>query len=261
MSRPGAIALSRESFSFLRANLGTFAAHLKYALPLVILLAVVRQGMRFYGYDHLLLVLMVPSFFIYGCFILSWHRVSLRGPENINPVNPFMMTKDDFKFILTFAGLSGTLYFILAGMNYAADKVLPGQGTGIILAAQIAMLATTLFAMYWFLRLSFIFPAQAQGVSLTMGDVLRASRGMVLSLIGANFMMGLLFVVAFSVYGLVAGMIATVSGGDAELSRVGAASIGLVLSVPVHVAIFFVIAFGVTALSRAYQWGMENNAH
>ncbi|PZO86445.1 MAG: hypothetical protein DI626_06615 [Micavibrio aeruginosavorus] len=259
MSKPGTISLSREAFYFMRQNLGTFAAHLKYALPLVIVIAVIKQAMVLNGMGHLSLILMIPSFFIYGCFVLSWHRVALNGPDSTKPVNPFAITGEELKFILTFAGLTGAFSLILSGMTYIAENFVPVEAMGMVLIANIVMLAATLAAMYWFLRLSFLFPAQAQGVALTLGDVLRTSRGMAWKLFGVNFMAGLLFIVAFSVYGLVAGMIATVSGGDDELSRVAAASMGLVLSIPVHIAIFFIIATCITALSRAYQWGMQNN--
>lgn len=259
MSSPGIVALSREALDFMRGNVRTFAAHLKFALPLILLLAVVQKAMEFYGYGHLSVFLMAPSFFIYGCFVLSWHRVSLNGPDSAKPVNPFTITGGDFKFILTFAGLAGTLSFVLGGMPYLAEKLIPAEAENLVLIANIVMLAVTVAAMYWFLRLSFLLPAQAQGVTLALDDVLRASRGMAWELFGVNFMAGLLFIVVLSVYLLVSGMIATVSGGDAEMDKMSVEAISFVLSVPVHAAIFFVIAFGITALSRAYQWGMQNN--
>jgi hypothetical protein len=258
-SKPGVFALSKQATDFVFSNVPLFFNHIKVVFPLLIFCAVLKQAgllaeAKWVGY-----AVAAVTLFLYGCFALAWHRSSLIGPDNAHEENPLTLKGDDWNFIALFMGISGTFGLSMDGLGYLATVVLPKYGDGIAMLGGIVVLGVMGFVMLMFIRASFLFPARSVGVKLTWKDARKASKGLIWPLIGTNIIFGLLFVVAFSVYAFVASFIAQIAAGGASLGRIEAIGTGLVLSIPILLAAFFLVALCITALSRAYQWGVQNN--
>lgn len=258
-SKPGVFALSKQATEFTFGNAALFFNHIKVVFPLLIFCAFLKQAGLIAEEKWVAYAVAAVSLFLYACFALAWHRSSLTGPDQAHERNPLNLRGDDWRFIGLFMGITGAFGLSMDGLGYIAQSVLPKYGEGVATAGGIAILILMFFIMRLFLRAAFFFPARSVGVKLTWQDVKRASKGFFWPLIGTNIIFALLFVVAFSVYSFVAGFIATVAAGGATLGRIEAIGTGLVLSIPVYLAGFFLVALCIAALSRAYQWGIQNN--
>ncbi len=155
--------------------------------------------------------------------------------------------------------ITGAFGALVRGVVYFSDVVLPRYGEGMAFLGDIVSILLLAIGMVAFLKFSFMLPAQSVGVRLPLSDVKRASKGMIWPLIATNFIFGLLFIVTVTVYMTVAGLIASVGGEGSSLGRIEAVAIGFFLSIPIQMAALFLVALCVTALSRAYQWGIQNN--
>ena len=258
-SKPGVFALSKEATNFVFSNVPLFFNHIKVVFPLLIFCAVLKQAGLLAEATWVGYAVAAVTLFLYGCFALAWHRSALIGPDKAHEENPLTLKGDDWTFIALFMGISGAFGLSMDGLGYLANVVLPKYGDGIATLGGIVVLFFMGFVMLMFIRASFLFPARSVGVKLTWKDARRASKGLIWPLIGTNIIFGLLFVVTFSVYTFVAGFIATVAARGATLGRIEAIGTGLILSIPILLAAFFLVALCITALSRAYQWGIQNN--
>ncbi len=260
-TKPGAFVLSRDAANFTFSNLRLLLNHAKVVFPLLIICLAVEQAGKVYkfGGSWLWFVLTFGTLFIYACFILAWHRSSLQGPDTAHERNPFTLKREDWKFVGLFCGVSAVLGFLLNLIGFSMQYVLPAYGDMVVKAGGIAAVVVMIFVLLLFLRVSFLFPAKSVGVALNWADSGRASKGLVWPLLGANLIFCLIFIVAFSVYMVVVTMVAESGAGDATISPVTAVIIGSVIETPVVFAGLVYVALSVTALSRAYQWGIQNN--
>lgn len=258
-TKPGVFALSKDAARFVFGNVPLFFNHIKVVFPLQIFCAVLKQAGLLADAKWVAYVMAAVTLLLYGCFALAWHRSSLVGPDKAHEENPLTLKGDDWNFIALFFCISATFGLSMDGLNYLAQVELPKYGEGIATAGGIVILVIMAFALRMFIRASFLFPARSVGVKLSWKDAKTASKGLVWPLIGANVIFALLFVVAFSVYTFVAGFIATVAAGGATLGRMEAIGTGLILSIPIMLGAYFLVALCIAALSRAYQWGIQNN--
>ena len=259
-TKPGVFALSKQATDFVFANVPLFLNHIKIVFPLILFCAFLKQAGLIAQEKWVAYSLTPVTLFLYACFALAWHRSSLSGPDKAHERNPLNLGRDDWGFITLFIGVSGAFGLSLGGLGYVVETILPQYGDGILVAGSLAALALIYVCMFLFIRASFLFPARSVGVRLSWKEAGRASKGMIWPLIGANIIFGLLFTVAFSVYTFVAGFIAAFAAGGQGFGRIEAIGIGLVLSAPILLGVLFVLALSVTTLSRAYQWGIQNNA-
>lgn len=257
-SKPGVFALSKESTLFAFSNVKIFFNHIKVVFPLILLCGIVKQAGKLQGLDWMPYVIMVCTLFLYSCFALAWHRTCLQGPDKAHERNPVNISGDDWKFIGLFFGVSFLFGAYMEGLNQIVN-LLPEDQKGISALGGVAVLIAMGFAMLMFLRASFLFPARSVGVKLTWKEAKRASKGLVWPLIGTNIIFGMIFVVAFSVYAFIVGFIVTVARGGVKPNRMEGFLTDLLLSIPILMAAFFLVALCITALSRAYQWGIQNN--
>lgn len=257
-SRPGAFALSKEATHFVFSNVPLFFHHIKVLAPLMVLSGVIKQAGRIAHAEWVAYVMAVVTLVLYACFALAWHRSSLQEPDKAHERNPANLRAGDWGFVAIFVTVTGLFGIGMQGLNHLAYKM-DGYEDAIALTGLLAILLVMGIFIYVFIRASFLFPARSVGVRLGLADVRRASKGMAWPVLGANIIFTLLFLVAFSVYSFVAGFIGTVAAGNAKLEQTQAITISTILSVPIIIAVFFFVALCVSALSKAYQWGIQNN--
>lgn len=259
MSKPGVFDLSGDATHFVFGNWPLLKQSLKITFPLLLGLQIINQAGVGAGFAWMQFVTLLPMLFVYACYALTWHRNCLVAVDPSHVVNPFHMTKADYKFTGFFIALTGGLTLFLVGIGFTLQNVLPQFSQTAVLAGNIACLIGILLAMYVMLRLSFILPAQSVGVTLSLKEIIAASRGMTWPLIGANFIYAILFITGISVYSVIIGMLVSISAGDQDLKGLQFGFIALVSLIPVMLATLVLVALYTTALSKAYRWGMENN--
>ena len=257
--KPGVFALSKESTLFAFSNVSLFFNHIKIIFPLILLCAVIKQAGKLAGGEWVTYVIAAVTLFLYGCFALAWHRSCLQGPDKAHERNPINLKGDDWNFIGLFFGITALFGIAMEALNQLAVNILPKYGHGIATLGGLGVVVVMGLVMFFFIRVSFLFPARSVGVKLSWTDAKRASKGLVWPLIGTNIIFGLIFVVAFSVYAFIVGFIVTVARDGVKPDRMEGFLTDLLLSMPILMAAFFLIAMCITALSRAYQWGIQNN--
>lgn len=147
------------------------------------------------------------------------------------------------------------LLAVVAGLVVSFVASVVGKIPAIILGAVLFVGATYLFMRIWF-----VLPAQSVGVRLPVKDVKRASRGLLLPLFGANFILALLFIIAALVYMTAVGAALGIATGGNDIEKTNILIISLITILPVQLGVYTMMAFVTVALSRAYQWGAQNNA-
>ena len=258
MSKPGAIILSGESKNFVFSNLDVLKSHLKIVFPMILLVEIVNQVGYIAEMKIIPFITFLPALVLYACFALSWHRSSLRGADESHAINPLRLNREDFKFISVFLVLTITpaVAALLIGFLFG---VMSQGGAVMAVLGIVAVLVASFFLIRGMLQFSFLLPARSVGVRISFNEAKQVSKGLLMPLIGAGMIFGLLFTIVLVVYSGVVGMIVMAVSGDAELQGLGLGFIGFILSVPVYMAAFVMTALNITALSRAYQWGMQNN--
>jgi hypothetical protein len=109
-------------------------------------------------------------------------------------------------------------------------------------------------------RLMFFLPAQSVGVTLSVPDALRASKGGTVPMILSTILMSLCLGLAITVYMVILFSVLGFAFGDVSIPQPMVAITAMILAMPIYAAIFVFMAMEVTALSKLYQHGMENNA-
>ena len=258
MSKPGAWALSGEAKNFVFSNFGVLKHHLKIVFPMILLVEILNQVGYIADIKFMPLVTLFPALVLYACFALSWHRSSLRGADDAHMVNPLRLDREDFKFINIFLALAivPTLVIFLIGFLYGLSAGVGGRA--VAYAGILFVLIAGFFLVRAMLQFSFKLPARSVGVALTFRQARQVSKDMLWPLIGAGMIFGLLFLIVLVAYSGVIGAIVYFVSGDVEPEGMKLGFVQFVLSVPVYMAAFVLMALNITALSRAYQWGMQN---
>lgn len=261
-TKPGAFALSKQAARFVFSNTEMLAHHLRVVLPLILLCDLAGSFLAVGGEATAISTLGAyalagAGLFLYACFALGWHRASLQGPDKAHERNPFNLQPADWKFIGLFIGVTAALGVAMNAVDYIVESYLQTAPLTVRLGGGLAALVVIGALLLFFIRASFLFPAQSVGVSLRWPDTKRAARGMYWPIIGSSIIFALVFTVAFTVYAFVAGFIATVAAGNA--TGVADIVIKFIMSAPVSAGWLVIVALCVTALSDAYQWGIQNN--
>ncbi|MCC6597844.1 MAG: hypothetical protein IT559_03555 [Alphaproteobacteria bacterium] len=169
---------------FLKDHKSVFWSILKPLLPYIIGLHAVDVALHMTPrgsqilppqYANALGIGALLSSYFYAALIISWYRAILNGPEHFTPMNPLKPTKNELKFI-------GVWILAAIAMVFAAAIII---GLFTTLGGKAGMVAGALIAVftgiYFFLKISFIFPALAlntpisfqQSFTLTHGYLLR----------------------------------------------------------------------------------------
>ena len=258
MSKLGAIALSGEAKNFVFSNIDALKSHLKIIFPMILLVEIINQIGYITNITMMPALTLVPALILYASFALGWHRASLRGVEHSPTINPLRLDREDFKFVGLFFGLTTipVIAALLIGFFYGVVS----RGGGVMAAIGIvAVIVATVFLIRAMLQLSFLLPARSVGVGISFKEARQSSKGLLFPLIGASMIFGLLFTIILVVYSGVVGAVVTFVSGDVEPQGLGLGFVGFILSLPVYISTFVLTALNITALSRAYQWGMQNN--
>lgn len=259
MSKPTVFGLSGEAKNFVFSNIPLFFNHIKIIFPLLLVVNIIKQAGQMEHAQWVAWSMSAVTLFIFACFALAWHRSSLTGPDKAHEVNPVTLKNDDWKFIGIFVVVSAIFGITMEALNHIANDALPDYGRGIALVGGIGLLILMGVLILFFIRASFLFPARSVGVKLSWADAKRASKGLLWPLIGSNIIFVLIFSVAFSVYVFIVGFIVTVARGGAAPSGMEGFAVDFLLSIPVLLATLLLGALWITSLSRAYQWGIQNN--
>lgn len=256
--KPTAFSLSASAVREVFADKPLFWASMKYALPMTILATMLGLAGKTFGYAWAEYAVMPLVLYAYACYALTWHRHSLRGADGANIVSPVRAWRENLRFIIYYFLVMTALPVLLAvvaGLVVSFVASVVGKIPAIILGAVLFVGATYLFMRIWF-----VLPAQSVGVRLPVKDVKRASRGLLLPLFGANFILALLFIIAALVYMTAVGAALGIATGGNDIEKTNILIISLITILPVQLGVYTMMAFVTVALSRAYQWGAQNNA-
>ncbi len=262
-SKPGVFALSKQASEFVFPNMKLFFQHAKIVLPLLLAIDLGGRFLPLLGETIAIAGaygLMVVMIFLYACFALGWHRSSLNGADPSNERNPFNLSGDDWKFIGLFMAVTLVFGLAMEALTYFLEHIIQPMGPSVQIAGSIGVMIVMGYFLYLFIRASFLFPAKSVGYALSWKDTKTASKGMYWPIIGSSIIFWLIFIVAFVVYLFVAGFITTIGAQDAEIGRTQGILMEFVLGMPVAIAALIVVALSISALSRAYQWGIQNNS-
>lgn len=260
MSKPSVFTLAGESKNFVFSNLGVLKEHATILFPIVLVLELINSiGVGFHM-QWMPLVTIIPSLVVYACFALSWHRVALVGVD-VRPVNPFHLGKADWGFVGIFFALmflpflimfvGGFVLGFLAGLGGNPGKVIFG----------LAIIPLCIWIIIITLRFSFFLPARSVGVKLSYAEAKRSSKGLLWPFFGSSLLFGLMYLIPLLIYGIIVAAILGTAAleGNANTMTPSMALVQFIITVPVLAANFILAALNITALSRAYQWGIKNN--
>ncbi|MCB9987965.1 MAG: hypothetical protein H6868_01375 [Rhodospirillales bacterium] len=237
--------------TFTKENMGYFWLYLRPLLPWIIglhALDVLGNIMIPQMRGNFIFGSVIAAYF-YTCFMITWHRVVLFGPERTDPVNPFKPEKSDLAFLgmgigvflglLVIGALSSVLFFLGA----------PGI---------IMFVAIIIFLFYAFIKVCFYFPAKAVRSHLSLRQSYKATNGYIWKIMSAPFFASWRIILASILYGGITGGIV----GALTVAGVSPAMIGIInfiVSLPMLVYLQPVsYALGVGVLSNYYQHAMQN---
>jgi hypothetical protein len=253
-------SLTKESISFVFSNAGILKDHLKIIFPAILLVSLIEKIGQMYELKWIVFVTLVPMMYLYACFALGWHRSSLTAPSSSHMVNPFNMRKEDMKFVYVYFGLAFVPFVVAIILGALFGLATTSGNTGLIALAGVLLVSGSIFLFIQLLRVSFLLPAQSVGVSLTLSDARKASRGLIWKLLSAGAIVSFLFLICMFIYGLIVGLTVGVMSKGAEPDKIMTGAVGFIFEIPILIAAMFVTAITVTMLSKAYQWGMQNNS-
>lgn len=266
MSKPTVFTLAGDAKNFVFANLDALKNQAMLLFPMVLVLEFLNSLGRGYDMRWIEALTAIPLILVYACFALSWHRTSLMGPGVSQPVNPFSLEKRDWGFIGVFFGfiflpfLVGLLYGVVVGIMVGIADRTVGKAVSVI----IVLIAIPIFiwGLITLIRLSFLLPARSVGVKLTFAEARRSSKGVLWPLIGTGMVFALMYIIPLLIYGMIVAAIVGVgamASGAENVTTPSMALVQFIISVPILAVNFLITALNITALSRAYQWGIKNN--
>jgi hypothetical protein len=258
MDKPGPISLAKQSASFVFGNMDMLLRHLRYLFPLLALLSFAEAFCAQQEIKWVPFALLIPNFVFLSLFVLSWHRASLRGTDEDHSINPFDVSQYDFRFIGVMLVLAlipvaaGFVFGLSVGISSKVVHLSEQTGKALFLLVGVPVI---LFLAIALVKMYFVLPARSVGVKLGFGEARKISKGMVWPVIGANILFSLGTALAVVLCGGVLGFVLyAVTGQEANwISKYIVSLVGLFLGL-------VYIAVNVTALSRAYRWGAENNS-
>ena len=257
--KPSGFSLSVEAARDVFADKRMLIESMKILFPLVVILNIAMQSAVAVDYAWAAYILIPFNLFIYGCFALSWHRYALRGFAVENTVNPLRIRKGDGAFMFSFAAIMGGYSLVLFGMQNLMAFVVPNYAPEYETPIYAAMAVLILATMPIFIRILFLLPAKSIGMKTDFKDASRAARGMVWPVIGANLIFCLIFFVFIVVYMFSIGAALNIAIGTAEISVAAAVTVSVLGALPLQVAVFILFALYTVTISKAYQWGVQNN--
>ncbi|MBU0859680.1 MAG: hypothetical protein KJ667_07060 [Alphaproteobacteria bacterium] len=185
----GARATTKNVIGYLRDNAGMFWHFLKPYLPWLLGAEILRGALAITvntGTGDVAAEIICA--YTMTCFVITWHRVLIFGPQRaeiINPLRPEMT-------VMRFIGVS--LLFIVS-------FVVVGAAIGVVVGAlltqqahllSILIVAVSVTAAIWAAtRMCLYFPALAVGAGLTLPQAFRLGRGFVGPIMVTQFLLTL----------------------------------------------------------------------
>ncbi len=257
--RPGSFALAKESAQFVFTSMGILFHQIKILFPAMLVLSLIDILCDVYAIQYVPFATALISVYLYACLALTWHRYSLSGNIPSSPINPLSISREDFKFIRLFFLLAiiPVLMGVALGAIAGGGQAVAGQA-GLVMAFLI-IIPVFIYAFIQFLRYSFKLPAKSLGVDLSFADAKRASRGMISRILLAGFFIGVAAAMVLLVYAIISGISVGFASGGEEPGDIAKVIMGVVLGAPVLLIFVVLTAINITILSKAYQWGIQNN--
>jgi len=257
--------LRQDSWDFVFNNLDSLKTHARYLFPVFLVLGVVDTVIEHYKIEWAMVATILISIYFTGFFALSWHRFSLIGESENKVINPFELQPEDLSFIKLFFVLSAAptaLVFFIFGGVAGSVYVFEENPHYILLAVIIGMVL--LIGITWlFLRLAFLLPAKSMRLNIPLNETKVIARGLRLKILWVMTLFTLVSGVVLMIYAITIGLVLIsilgLLGMSSEEPSLSADLLGFILSVPIYIVVIVYAALNITVLSRAYQWGMQNN--
>jgi hypothetical protein len=257
--------LRKDSWDFVFDHLDSLWKQLKYVAPIILVFAFLDTTAQHYEFPAFQIVTALASIYFWGCFALSWHRFSLMGPSEDRAIDPFGVTSKDWDFIKVFIVLSlvPVLLIVFIGLGFGGLASVFRDNAALIVLFILGGIVALCAMLWFFLRVGFLLPAQSMNVTISLEETKVIAKGLRLKILWGSFIYTLIGGLVIILYAMVAGLVTMVilgmmgvSGDDVPFSAV---IVGYVISLPIYAVIFIVAALNISLLSRAYQWGMQNN--
>lgn len=253
-------SLLGDSVAFVNGNIPVLMDHLKIIFPLALLMELINSFGRATGNEWVALLTIIPIIYLYACFALSWHRSSLMGADSAHAVNPFDFSSDTRSFVLLFFGIAFLPFLIGLFVGGAFGFASAGADKAIVAITGITAIIVSVYFLIQVIRYSFALPARSVGVKLSLKEARKVSKGLVWRILSAMGLAATVFGFAIMLYALIMGLtVGVITRGD-EPSELSGGIVTFIFQVPLMVAGFYLMAINITILSKAYQWGMQNNA-
>jgi len=244
-----------EARGFVKANMKTFWDLWKPLLPWIIGASVLDLAITtlfFANSEGGFGLFGALSGYFYAVLIISWHRVTIDGPDKFTPMSPFKPQRHEWVYIGVYAGL-----FIGLTLACVAVVLVTARMFGEI----AAVLATFVFIIAGFFvgfRLCLYFPAKAINADITLKEAFAMSEGYLWKLLVASFHATIFVLLGMMGYMLAAGLVGGLTGGlivsGDQAPGLGTIFFAYLLMMPVD--LFFVpvmTVLGVTLLSNYYM--------
>lgn len=256
----GIINTGRNVRTYTRKNMDAFWNILNPLLPWILGLTffdlIINIAFPFFNGKFALGELITAYF--YTCFVISWHRVVLEGPDTAVPVNPFKPERSDWAFIGMGVGLGIAVFLMIlfSGFLMALNPAVGG----------ISVLIAVLAIIICFPKFSLYFPAKAVRRHMSLKESFKATNGLVFKILSAPVVASWRIFLAIFAYFIGIGVIMAVTikvlgGIEAAADNPMLAILGCLFSLPVLIYFQPVgYALGVGVLSNYYRYAIENKS-
>ena len=253
--------------AFLTENKAIFWNVFRPLLPYIIglhLLDIVLAAAGLTFIQYLPIGHVLASYFM-TALVITWHRVTLHGPDNFVPMNPFKPQKNELIFIGMGLVVFGLFPFLSAVLTFGI-----GGGLGAVLKMPVLSivflvlaLGFFLWSLYYICLFLFYFPARALNTPITLKESAYLTRGYIWKILWGGFRTSFKILIAVFLYTIVGavliGVFLTVTGNAQTQNIVLNQIMTFVFELPLTVYFAPILSvIGVMVLSNYYQHALQN---
>ena len=241
----GILETTKNVLNFMKDNAGMFWHYLKPYLPYLIVAHLAGLAGKLAGWTGetgMDIGDMIAGFFV-TCFMITWHRFVMFGPQRAVLVNPLMLKRHEWHYVMA-AVVMGLFVFSITAAGTLAG-ILPAL---VVTIVTLGLLGVVLWGM---VRFSPYFPAKAAGTDMSPAQAFTLSKGRAGAIAGSYLMVTIALFVPMYVVGLILVVIAALFAGLGDTARM---AVQHIVMMPVDVVLVPMLAVGAaTVLTNFYM--------
>lgn len=145
-----------------------------YVLEVLITIIYFKDNMEIYEEGYLPSIFSFAFTYFTSIFVISWHRLVIEGTRM--PVLPFKLTRNELLFVGCFFLIDAVMANLFLLFHYFYPSLIDDVD-GLDYYQFFLFLVFCFVSTAAVYRISFIFPARAAGVTLSLFDSIRLTRG------------------------------------------------------------------------------------